>query len=127
MNTAIIGVGSNINPEKNIKLAQEKISLEVNLIQSSTLVMTKPLGYLDQKDFLNGALLIETELEKDSIIKILKKIETELGRNKTSNRNGPRTIDLDLLLWNNKIIDSDVYSRSFLRKSILELMPDFEF
>jgi len=127
MNTAIIGVGSNINPEKNIKLAKEKISLEVNLIQSSKLVVTKPLGYLDQEDFLNGALLIETEFEKDSMVKILKKIETELGRKKTMNRNGPRTIDLDLLLWNNQIIDSDVYSRSFLRKSILELLPDFEF
>ena len=127
MNTAVIGVGSNINPEKNIDLAKKKISLEVQLIKVSKLVFTKPIGYENQDDFLNGALLIETEQEKDSVDKILKNIEIELGREKSLNKNGPRTIDLDILLWNNEIIDSDVYSRNFLKESILELLPDFKF
>ena len=127
MNTAVIGVGSNINPENNIRLAKEKISSEVRLIRSSTMVFTKPIGYESQDDFLNGALLIETELEKESIEKILKNIETELGRKKSPNKYGPRTIDLDILLWNDEIIDSDVYSRNFLKESILELLPDFKF
>ena len=127
MNTAVIGVGSNINPEVNIKLAKEKISLEMRIIKSSKLVITKPIGYEDQDDFLNGALLVETEQEKDSMDKFLKNIESELERQKTLNKNGPRTIDLDILLWNNQIIDSDIYSRNFLMDSILELLPDFKF
>ena len=127
MNTVVIGIGSNINPENNIRLAKQKISSEVRLIRSSTLVFTKPIGYEDQDDFLNGALLIETELEKESIEKILKNIEAELGRKKSLNKFGPRTIDLDILLWNDEIMDSDVYSRDFLKESILELLPDFIF
>ena len=127
MNSAIIGVGSNIDPEKNIKLATDKISSEVKLIKSSTLVFTEPVGYENQDDFLNGALLIETKQEKDSVDSILKNIESELGREKTLNKNGPRTIDLDLLIWNNRISDPDVYSREFLKESILELLPDFKF
>ena len=127
MNTAIIGLGSNINPQNNIRLARDKISSEVTLIKSSKLVYTEPVGYLEQDNFLNGALLVETDLEIESIVKLLKKIEIELGRKKTLNRNGPRTIDLDLLIWNDQIIDSDVYSRSFLKESILELLPDFNF
>ena len=127
MNTVVIGVGSNINPENNIRLAKQKISSEVRLIRSSTLVFTKPIGYEDQDDFLNGALLIETELEKESIEEILKNIEAELGRKKSLNKFGPRTIDLDILLWNDEIMDSDVYSRNVLKESILELLPDFKF
>ncbi|MGI9534983.1 MAG: 2-amino-4-hydroxy-6-hydroxymethyldihydropteridine diphosphokinase [Thermodesulfobacteriota bacterium] len=127
MNTVVIGVGSNINPENNIRLAKDKISSEVRLIKSSTLVFTKPVGYENQDDFLNGAFLIETEQDKGNLDKILKKIEIELGRKKILNKDGPRTIDLDILLWNNQIIDSDVYSRNYLKESVLELLPDFKF
>ena len=127
MNIAVIGIGSNIDPEKNIYLATKKISLEVKLVKASKLVFTEPIGYEYQDNFLNGALLIETKHEKNSVDKILKNIEIELGREKTLNKNGPRTIDLDILLWNKEIIDSDVYSRKFLKESILELLPDFKF
>ena len=127
MNTAVISVGSNINPENNIRLAKEKISSKVRLLKSSKFVFTKPIEYENQDDFLNGAFLIETEHNKDSLYKILKNIETELGRRKTSNKNGPRTIDLDLLLWNNQVIDTDIHSRNFLKESILELVSDFKF
>ena len=127
MNTAVIGVGSNINPEENVRCAKDKISLELKLINSSPPVYTKPVGYENQDDFLNCALIIETENDKEGVKKILKAIEIELGRKKVFNKYGPRTIDLDILIWNNEVIDSDVYSRKFLRKSILELLPGFKF
>ena len=50
-----------------------------------------------------------------------------MGRVKTSNKEGPRIIDLDIIIWNNKIIDDDVYKRTFLQNSVIELLPDFKF
>ncbi len=49
-----------------------------------------------------------------------------MGRAKTSNKQGPRIIDLDIIIWNYKVVGYDVYERKFLQKSILELLPDFK-
>jgi len=53
----------------------------------------------------------------------LREIESGLGRVRTANKNGPRTIDLDILVWNGEVVDADVYERGFLRDSIIELLP----
>ena len=127
MNTVVIGMGSNINPEQNFRDAKERISTALKLINSSRPKYTKPFGFADQDDFLNCVLIIETEKEKEEVIRILKSIESSLGRERTTNKDGPRTIDLDILVWNNEVIDSDVYSRNFLKDSILELIPGFKF
>jgi len=58
---------------------------------------------------------------------LLKKIEVDMGRIKTSNKQGPREIDLDIIIWNNRVVDNDVYERKFLQNSILELLPGFVF
>lgn len=126
MNTAVISVGSNINSHFNIKIAEEIISRELNLIRSSTLIETEPIGFKDQNNFHNGAFLIETELDLKEFNAYLKKIETGMGRVKTSNKQGPRIIDLDIIVWNCKVVDNDVYERKFLQKIILELLPDFK-
>jgi len=125
MNTAVISVGSNINSHFNIKIAEEIISRELKLIRSSTLIETEPIGFKDQNNFHNGAFLIETELDLKEFNAYLKKIETEMGRVKTSNKQGPRIIDLDIIVWNRKVVDNDVYERKFLQKIILELLPNF--
>ena len=54
----------------------------------------------------------------------LKTLEQKLGRTKTENKNGPRTIDLDIIAWNGKVIDNEVYEREFLLNSIKEILPD---
>jgi 2-amino-4-hydroxy-6-hydroxymethyldihydropteridine diphosphokinase len=125
MNTAVISVGSNINSHFNIKIAEEIISRELNLLRSSKLIETEPIGFKDQNNFHNGAFLIETELDLKEFNAYLKKIETEMGRVKTSNKQGPRIIDLDIIVWNRKVVDNDVYERKFLQKIILELLPNF--
>jgi 2-amino-4-hydroxy-6-hydroxymethyldihydropteridine diphosphokinase len=56
----------------------------------------------------------------------LKELESKLGRVNTDNRYGPRTIDLDILVWNGEVVDEEVYEREFLRKSIKELLPDLD-
>ena len=127
MNTAIIGVGSNIDPKNNISSAKKKLSSMLELIKSSTFVKTAPFGYKDQDEFLNGAFLVKTNLGLEQLKSVLGKIEDELGRIRTDNKYGPRTIDLDIVIWNNEVIDDEIYSREFLKNSIVELIPGFKF
>ena len=127
MNTAVVSVGSNINPVENIETAKKMVSGEFILIGSSSFKKTKPIGFKDQDDFYNGAFLVQTELDIETVNELLKKIEVEVGRVKTPNKEGPREIDLDIIIWNNVVIDNDVYERQFLRNSVLELIPGFEF
>ncbi|MEW6145148.1 MAG: 2-amino-4-hydroxy-6-hydroxymethyldihydropteridine diphosphokinase [Thermodesulfobacteriota bacterium] len=124
LNRAVIGLGSNINPQENIRKAKDAIAGEFKLIKSSSFVETDPVGFEDQDRFLNGAILIETELDADSLKSRLKILETELGRVKTDNKHGPRAIDLDILVWNGEVVDGEVYEREFLRRSIKELLPE---
>ena len=126
VNRAVIGLGSNINAEENIRRAKEAIAGEFMLIKSSSFVETEPVGLKEQDRFINGALLIETELNAARLESRLKVLETELGRVKTDNKYGPRSIDLDILVWNGEVVDEEVYEREFLRTSINELMPDLD-
>lgn len=125
MNKVVIGAGSNINPGENIKLAKEKLSGHTKLINTSKFVKTEPIGYKDQNDFYNGAFLVNTEMRYKDLRELLKDIEKDLGRKRTGNINGPRTIDLDILIWNDRVVDQDVYDREFLQEAIRELMPGF--
>ena len=126
VNRAVIGLGSNINAEENIRRAKEAIAGEFMLIKSSSFVETEPVGFKEQDRFINGALLIETELNATRLESRLKVLETELGRVKTDNKYDPRSIDLDILVWNGEVVDEEVYEREFLRKSIKELLPDLD-
>jgi 2-amino-4-hydroxy-6-hydroxymethyldihydropteridine diphosphokinase len=85
------------------------------------------VGFKEQAPFLNGALLIETELDAAALKIRLREIETALGRVRAENKYGPRTIDLDILVWNGEVVDDDVYEREFLKSSIVELLPGFIF
>jgi 2-amino-4-hydroxy-6-hydroxymethyldihydropteridine diphosphokinase len=114
----VIGVGSNIEPERNIARARDILAAEHDLLSESTLVRTAPIGYADQPDFLNGAILVRTRLDRRRFVASLKNIESRLGRIRTANKYGPRTIDLDLVVWNGTIVDDDYAARDFLRKSV---------
>lgn len=70
-------------------------------------------------------MLIETPLGQEEVVAILKLIEKEQGRVRTANKNGPRTIDLDLIVFNGDVLDDDVYERNFLKQAIEELLPGF--
>lgn len=123
MNQAVIGLGSNIDAKKNISFARSLLAKTYTVVAESRVLRTKPVGYLDQPDFLNSAVLIETGLDRTQVDEDLKKMEMRLGRQKGRDRDGPRTIDLDILVWNGDVVDKDVCERSYLRESILELLP----
>ena len=69
---------------------------------------------------------METEYEQQSLKKELKQIEDILGRDRSLPKFGPRTIDLDILIWNKKVVDEDYYERDFLRKGVEEIIPDLK-
>jgi 2-amino-4-hydroxy-6-hydroxymethyldihydropteridine diphosphokinase len=117
----IIGIGSNIDAERNIASALFFLRQEQQLISISRLIKTAPLGIPDQPDFLNGAARIYTELEKTDFKSYLKDIENRLNRDRTMPKFGPRTIDLDIVIWDGEIVDPDYYERDFLREIVDEI------
>jgi 2-amino-4-hydroxy-6-hydroxymethyldihydropteridine diphosphokinase len=122
MNRVIIGLGSNILPEENIRRALRELAKSMQIIRETGLIRTAPIGITDQPEFLNGAIAAETMLEMDELSALLKNTEDLLGRDRSMPKFGPRTIDLDILSWNGIIIDKDYYTRPFLKALVDELL-----
>lgn len=130
---AFIGLGSNLGDrEATIRAALEAIAdmPETDLIRVSSLYDTEPVGEVDQPNFLNAAALVDTELEARQLLWNLLLIEKRLGRVRTQPW-GPRTIDLDLLLYGDDIIEDpdlrvphpEIIRRSFVLVPLVELEP----
>ena len=106
---AYIGIGSNIGDKV---LHYEKAVAEILradhhcLLAASSLYRTKPLGYKEQDWFINGVIQIETDLNPFELLRSLKAIESRLGREKTI-RWGPRTIDLDILFYDDSEVQTE--------------------
>lgn len=122
MNRAVIGMGSNIDAARNVDAAITAIAQSHRLIAQSRLVQTKAIGPTPGADYLNGAVLIETALPREALIDSLKEIESQLGRHRTDDKYAPRTIDLDIVVWNDQVVDADVYERNFLREAVVEVL-----
>ncbi len=108
MHTVYIGIGSNLGErEVTIRDALELLAadpeLEVEAV--SSIRETDPVGVLDQPRFLNAAIRLATDLAPHPLLERLLAVEQQLGRVRTGERYGPRTIDLDLLLYGDEIVD----------------------
>ena len=106
MNKAYIGLGTNIGDrEANLKDALNELKAlpEIQIVSISSIYETDPVGYLDQGKFLNMVICINTTLSAQSLLTACMEIEQKLGR-KREIRWGPRTIDLDILLYNQENI-----------------------
>ncbi|HLQ74093.1 MAG TPA: 2-amino-4-hydroxy-6-hydroxymethyldihydropteridine diphosphokinase [Bacillota bacterium] len=109
MNKAYVALGTNIEPrldylERAIKLLKDNKSLKI--MKESSIYETAPVGYTDQSHFLNMVLVVETSLSAIALLDACQAIEQELGRERTI-RFGPRTIDLDILVYNEDVIDTE--------------------
>ncbi|MCH9022228.1 MAG: 2-amino-4-hydroxy-6-hydroxymethyldihydropteridine diphosphokinase [Planctomycetes bacterium] len=122
-NIVAVSVGSNINPNENIAKARQFLSEEHTLLSESDFVITKPIGNTDQPDFTNGAFLLETNLNFEDFNATLKSLETRCGRKPTANKYAPRTLDLDIVVWNNQITNNQDYQRHFIKTAIQQLLP----
>lgn len=105
-NRVFVALGSNIEPERNIREAIRLLASRCRLLAVSPVYQTKPVGKTDQADFLNAAALIETELGSAELkAQVLQEIERALGRVRSADKNAPRTIDLDITLFNDEVFD----------------------
>lgn len=103
--TSYIGIGGNMgDKEKNVKMALEHISksYHTKITKKSKLYETKPVGFIDQDDFLNCAIEVKTLLSPLELVRFMLSIEKDLKRERVV-RWGPRTVDLDVLLYDNVI------------------------
>jgi 2-amino-4-hydroxy-6-hydroxymethyldihydropteridine diphosphokinase len=135
---AYIGIGSNLGEREDvIAAALDHLRSEENVevLAVSTLRETDPVGYLDQPRFLNGAVAVETPLTARELLDRLLEIERRLGRVRGDGpRFGPRTIDLDLLLYGEETIDEPglqvphprLAERRFALEPLAELDPALE-
>lgn len=137
MPIAYLCLGSNI--EDRVSYVQQATSLLVestfvSIIRSSTLYETEPWGNKDQPWFLNAVIEIKTKLEPQDLLKLCLGIELQLGRNREGAEHwGARTIDIDILLYSDKIIEEEnltiphkhLHERAFALVPLLELIPDF--
>ncbi|MBN2830729.1 MAG: 2-amino-4-hydroxy-6-hydroxymethyldihydropteridine diphosphokinase [Candidatus Omnitrophica bacterium] len=121
-----LGVGSNLgNRRRNINKAIKELRKikGIKVLKISSLINTKAQGGpKDQPDFINGALKIKTSFSPSALLKELKIVEKNLGRAKTV-RNGPRAIDLDILLYTDRIIKTKrliiPHPRMFIRDFVV--------
>lgn len=133
MARAFVGIGSNIDPEKNVKEALRLLDRRVRVRAISTIYQTEPVGRKDQPPFYNGVAEIETGLSPRELkYGVLRRIENELGRERGSDKFDARTIDLDLILYDSLEVSSDELTlpdpelvlRPFLAFPLSELAPE---
>lgn len=103
---AYIGIGSNIEPEDNVRKSLIYLRDKFKVTKISTVYLTKAIPP-NQPDYYNCVVEIKTNLDPFYIKYVLRKIEEKLGRVRSENKYMPRTIDLDLLLYGNLVINSD--------------------
>ena len=131
---AYIGIGSNLGDrERTIEHAVALLRADpgLDVVSVSSLRETEPWGPVEQPRFLNGAVEVETSLEPRELLGVLLDIERRLGRVRAE-RFGPRTIDLDLLLYGEAVIDEPglvvphprLYERAFALEPLHELAPE---
>jgi 2-amino-4-hydroxy-6-hydroxymethyldihydropteridine diphosphokinase len=132
MGTAYIALGSNIGDRKaSLRQAVDRMAELGTITKRSSIYETDPVGYFDQPAFLNAVLELETSLEPVELLAKLHQIEHDLGRER-SFRNAPRTIDLDLLLFDDLVLTSDqltiphprMHERAFVLVPLSEIAPE---
>jgi len=121
------------NRFENLRKAIEKLNqtAEIKVVNTSSVYETDPVGYEEQGQFLNMVLEAETTLEPFQLLSACMKIEQELGR-KREVRWGPRTMDLDILLYNQENIKSEMltvphprmHERAFVMVPLIEIQPN---
>ncbi len=120
----LIGIGSNLDPEINIPKALQLLSAQVSVLQVASIWKTPAVGS-EGPDYLNSAILIESRLTQGQLKSlVLTKIEKELGRVRSTNKNADRTIDLDVLIFDGTCLDEDLWSRAYVAVPAAEIYPD---
>lgn len=132
-----VGLGANLGDrEATIRLALDRLSAHegIEVERVSRLRETDPVGYEDQPRFLNGVARLQTGFEPRELLAVLLDLERDLGRTRHGPRLGPRTIDLDILLYDSRIVDEPglriphprMAERAFVLEPLAELDAGLE-
>ena len=129
MTLAYVGLGANLGDRE---AAIRRAAALIGATRLSSLFETEPWGYEEQPSFLNAVAELETELEPRALLNTLHDVERRLGRERAGPRWGPRTIDLDLLLYGDRVIDEPgltvphprLHEREFALAPLAELAPE---
>jgi len=138
MVTAYIGLGGNVSsvagpPEKTLAAAVARLGAVGRVVARSGLYSTAPVGYAEQPRFVNAVVGLETSLDAGALLKKLLEIEREFGRDRSAGvPNGPRTLDLDLLLYDERVLNEAglvvphprLAERAFVLVPLREIAPD---
>ena len=131
MTSVYIGLGSNVGDKRAyIVRALQALQENHSLLQVSSLYETEPVGLREQDWYLNAVAQVETHLEPRPLLESCRRLETQLGRERRI-KNGPRTIDIDLALFNREVLakpkipDPEILTRAFLARPLAELQPDY--
>jgi 2-amino-4-hydroxy-6-hydroxymethyldihydropteridine diphosphokinase len=130
-----IGLGSNLSdPHKQIQLAVESLAhiKQTELSNISSLYFSRPMGPQDQPDYMNAVAALITDLSPLDLLNELQAIENKAGRIRKNNRWGPRILDLDILLFDNKVINHERLTvphyglelREFVLLPLAEISPE---
>lgn len=127
-----LGLGSNLGDRRaHLRAALERISDVARIDAISGVYRSEPTGYREQPDFWNLVAAVSTDLEPESLLEATQRIEETLGRRRTF-RNAPRPIDIDVLLYDDVVMESPelvvphprMLDRAFVLRPLLELAPD---
>jgi len=132
-----LSLGSNIDPEANLRACLDLLRARTHLIAVSPVYETAPVGFTTQANFLNAAALVETDLTPEAFrTAVIVPIEQALGRVRDpANRNAPRTIDVDISLWDDAVFDfgekpwhvpdRGIVRFSHVARPLADLAPDY--
>jgi 2-amino-4-hydroxy-6-hydroxymethyldihydropteridine diphosphokinase len=121
----VIGIGSNIQPRDNLVKAINVLAEATEILAVSKVYRTPPFEG-EGPDYLNAAAIIKTQLTiSDFRDKVLRRIEDDLDRQRSSNPNAPRTIDLDILVYDGIIYDQNIWEYPHLCIPVADLLPLF--
>jgi len=131
--TVYLGLGANLGDRlKNLRLALARLQTLAHLEEVSSLYETQPQGVTDQPLFFNAVCRLSTGLEPQALLRFLKNLEWELGRRPGGQTWGPRPIDLDILLYDDRLVDAPeltvphprLAERAFVLVPLCELAPE---
>jgi 2-amino-4-hydroxy-6-hydroxymethyldihydropteridine diphosphokinase len=128
-----LGLGSNVGDRAaQLEFARRRLQEEgVNIGAASAEENTHPVGGVAQPDFLNQVLEVETDLEPDNLLGLCKRVEAEAGRRPGGERWGPRELDIDILLYDGAVMETDdltiphpgLVDREFIHRELAEIAP----
>ncbi|MBK1692660.1 2-amino-4-hydroxy-6-hydroxymethyldihydropteridine diphosphokinase [Ectothiorhodospira mobilis] len=135
--TAFIGIGANLDdPASQVRRGLEALRglPRSRLMRASSLYRNPPMGPRDQPDYVNAVCALETRLPPEGLLQALQAVEARHGRRRDGTRWGPRTLDLDLLLYGDRVLHTPrltvphpgIAQRAFVLHPLAEIAPELE-